>query len=163
MSRASADANEKNAPSVKLRPSSADDIGAVAEIEKACFGDPWSAREFESVLQAGHTIFLVAEIEGTCEIAGYVVAMSVLDEGEILNVAVAPELTGKGLGGTLLDAALTELRRREAVSVFLEVRTSNEAARSLYASRGFIEVSRRKSYYRSPVEDALVLRRAVIG
>jgi ribosomal-protein-alanine N-acetyltransferase len=68
---------------------------------------------------------------------------------------------GRGLGGKLLDAALDEVASRGADQVFLEVRESNHTARSLYASRGFTEVSRRRGYYRSPVEDALVLRLAV--
>jgi ribosomal-protein-alanine N-acetyltransferase len=45
--------------------------------------------------------------------------------------------------------------------LFLEVRTSNDAARALYASRGFVPVGRRRAYYRDPLEDALVLRLAV--
>ena len=163
MSGSSTDVNGKGADSVTLRPPTIDDMDAVAAIEKASFGDPWSAHEFSSVLQLAPTIFLVAELGQSREIAGYVIAMAVLDEAEILNIAVSPERRGAGLGGTLLDAASTEVKRRGAKSVFLEVRVSNVAARSLYASRGFVEISRRKGYYRSPVEDAMVLRRAVIG
>jgi len=61
----------------------------------------------------------------------------------------------------LIDAAIAEAESRGAESMFLEVRESNRAARALYASRGFEEISRRRGYYRTPVEDALVLRRAM--
>ena len=91
-------------------------------------------------------------------VLGYVIAWFVLDEGEVANIAVAPAARGLGIGGCLLDATLAEARGREVAHLFLEVRESNTVARRLYASRGFIELGRRKRYYRHPVEDALVLR-----
>jgi ribosomal-protein-alanine N-acetyltransferase len=63
----------------------------------------------------------------------------------------------------LLDAALADARSRGAAVVYLEVRDSNAAARALYLSRGFSEVGRRRSYYRRPVEDAVVMRRPLDG
>ena len=89
------------------------------------------------------------------------IVAAVLDEAEVLNLAVSPSCRGLGVGGMLLDAALSEAAAAGATSVFLEVRESNVAARALYASRGFTEISRRSRYYRKPVEDALVLRGAV--
>ncbi len=162
MIRAAAVDGVKNSAQLRLRPATRDDLFAVAAIERASFADPWSAREFGSVLLLGHTIFLVAVSGPHEEIVGYVVAVAVVDEGEIVNIAVTPSHRGQGLGGVLLDAAVNEAEHRGAVTLFLEVRVSNEAARALYGSRGFVEISRRKGYYRSPPEDALVLRRAVI-
>jgi ribosomal-protein-alanine N-acetyltransferase len=159
----SPDSDEKVAGAVTLRRPTIMDLDAVTAIERASFADPWSAAEFASVLDVDHTIFLVAEAGEKSHIVGYVIAMAVLDQAEILNVAVAPESRGAGLGGGMLDAALLEVERRGAQSVFLEVRVSNAAARALYSSRGFVEISRRKNYYRTPVEDALVMQRAVIG
>lgn len=144
-----------------LRSPEAIDLTVVATIEQASFADPWSASDFASLLAVEHSIFLVAESND--EIVGYVVAISVLDEGEILNVAVSPGRRGEGIGGLLLDAALSEVEARGAQTVFLEVRVSNAAARALYGSRGFVEISQRKNYYRTPVEDALVMRRATKG
>ena len=131
---------------------------AIAVIEDASFADPWSATDFVSILAVDHSIFLIAESSG--EIVGYVVAISVMDEAEILNVAVSPSRRGEGIGGALLDAALAQVESRGAESVFLEVRVSNAAAMALYQSRSFAEISKRKNYYRTPVEDALVMRRA---
>jgi ribosomal-protein-alanine N-acetyltransferase len=159
----SSGSSEKVADAVTLRRPTIVDLDAVTAIERASFADPWSAAEFASMLEAGHTIFLVAEVGEKRGIVGYVIAMAVLDQAEILNVAVTPEVRGAGLGGAMLDAALLEVEKRGAESVFLEVRVSNTAARALYTSRGFVEMSRRKNYYRTPVEDALVMQRAVIG
>lgn len=111
-------------------------------------------------MSAPQTIFLVAA-DQRGGIGGYVLVMVVIDESEILNIAVDPAVRGASLGGSLLDAGMTEARSRGAKEIFLEVRESNEAALRLYSSRGFEAVSRRRKYYRTPVEDALVLRRAM--
>lgn len=137
------------------------DLPAVSRIEKASFADPWGGGDFRSVLDSPQTIFIVATDCVFNEIVGYAVALTVLDESEILNLAVDPGLRGRGLGRALLDAALEAVAKRGAVAAFLEVRESNVAARHLYKSRGFEELSRRKGYYRTPVEDALILRLAM--
>lgn len=144
-----------------LRRATVADVGAIADLEKMAFSDPWSVAEFSKVVTSHWTIFLVAVESGRSEIAGYVVISTVIDESEVLNLAVAPSYRGTGLGGMLLDAGLANALEAGAGSVFLEVRESNVAARALYASRGFGEISRRKRYYGNPVEDALVLRWAL--
>jgi len=95
------------------------------------------------------------------DVAGYVVAWFAADEGEIANLAVSPSAWGGGVGRALLGAALDVASSRGASAVYLEVRDSNERARRLYRSNGFEEVGRRRRYYRRPVEDAIVLRRAM--
>lgn len=144
-----------------VRPARVADIDNVGMIERASFPDPWGPGEFRTVLESPQTIFLVVEDLGAGAVSGYSIALTVLDESEILNIAVDLSCRGQGLGGRLLDAALSEVRERGATAAFLEVRESNERARKLYASRGFSEISRRRKYYRSPPEDALVLRLAM--
>jgi ribosomal-protein-alanine N-acetyltransferase len=95
---------------------------------------------------------------GVPAVAGYVVIWLVADEAELANLAVAPDRRRQGIGQYLLDAAMAEAVAGGAVSLYLEVRESNVAARALYGGRGFVAVGRRASYYRNPVEDALLLR-----
>ena len=121
------------------------------------FSDPWSTRDFAECL-ASRVPFLVAEERGTGVLAGYAIAHVGGDEGEILNLGVAPAYRGRGLGRALVERMLAELRGRGARAVYLEVRESNVVARRLYESLGFAEVARRARYYRRPVEDAVVLR-----
>jgi ribosomal-protein-alanine acetyltransferase len=102
--------------------------------------------------------FLVAEGGGSDTVVGYVVAIEAADEGEILNLAVAPAGRRTGLGRALVQHILEALTARGVRQVYLEVRESNAPARALYAAHGFKEVGRRKEYYRRPVEDAIVLR-----
>ncbi|MDQ3673456.1 MAG: ribosomal protein S18-alanine N-acetyltransferase [Gemmatimonadota bacterium] len=144
-----------------LRPAEERDLTEISSIERASFADPWTEESFRRLIGVKPAIFLVAESDPEGAVAGYVAAFSVGEDGEILNVAVGAQFRGRGLAGQMLDAVLIELAARGVTSAFLEVRESNEAARALYASRGFAEIGRRRDYYRRPVEDALVLRRAL--
>jgi len=143
-----------------IGPARVHDLASVAAIERAAFSDPWSVRSFREALDSGSVYFACARSDAG-SVLGYVVAWFVADQGEIANIAVAPDQRGQGVGRALLDAALGEAATRGIAAVFLEVRDSNQRARELYASRGFEEVGRRRRYYRRPVEDAIVLRRTL--
>ncbi len=130
---------------------------AVHAIEQEVFADPWSTQDFRDCVTSD-ALFLIVEAGATREIAGYVVALDAADEGEILNLAVAPAGRRNGLGRTLVQHILEALTARGVRQVYLEVRESNAPARALYAAQGFKEVGRRTQYYRRPVEDAIVLR-----
>ncbi len=136
------------------------DVPAIIEIERAVFSDPWSARSFRDALSNPSVFCACARGDGRV-VQGYVVAWFVADEGEIANLAVAPGAWGTGIGRALLDASIGEAAARGLKAVYLEVRDSNARARHLYGSRGFVEIGRRRSYYRRPVEDAIVLRRSM--
>jgi ribosomal-protein-alanine N-acetyltransferase len=141
---------------VVVRHATGSDVKAVAAIERSAFADPWPEEAFEAQLERRVAWFAVAEVDR--EVAGYLVAFMVADEAEIANIAVREDLRGRGIGAALLDASLNEARVRGVSSVFLEVRESNATARRLYASRGFRKAGLRRSYYRNPIEDAIVLR-----
>ncbi len=83
-------------------------------------------------------------------LAGYLIGREAAGSGEVLNLAVAPEFRRRGVGGMLLESGLAAFRRRRATEVFLEVRESNQSAKSLYMARGFRPVGQRASYYRNP-------------
>lgn len=138
------------------RPFAAGDVAAVVELERAVFGDPWSQRSFHELLDFDHIRgFVVGDGEGG--LAGYAFCSCVAEDGEILNVAVAPALRRRGIGRVLIDACLAWLAERGAAKVFLEVRRSNEAAISMYGGYGFETVGLRRGYYRRPTEDAVTM------
>ena len=143
--------------SVTLRPVTPSDVADIAAIEARAFSDPWPASAFLDLLDRPHAR-LVAAYDGKGTLCGYCVLLHVLDEGEIANIAVAPERRRRGIAARLLDDALEAARALGLAALFLEVRMSNDAARNLYESRGFEPVGRRRAYYREPLEDALVLR-----
>ena len=130
---------------------------AVRAIEQEVFADPWSTQDFRDCLTSD-ALFLIAEAGDSKAIGGYVVAIDAADEGEILNLAVAPARRRNGLGRALVQHVLEALSARGARQIYLEVRESNAPARALYAAYRFKEVGRRNAYYRRPVEDAIVLR-----
>lgn len=140
-----------------IRNATLDDLAAVNEIERASFADPWRAADFRAAL--GATLFLVAVRHDA--VAGYVIARQAADEGELLNLAVAPGERGRGVGSALAVCAIGALRDQGVGAVYLEVRESNAAARRLYGRLGFAPVARRARYYRDPPEDALVLKAAI--
>ena len=80
-----------------------------------------------------------------------------LDEWEIVNVAVDPAFRREHLGSRLLEAVLQEARAQGAKQIFLEVREGNAPARGLYEKYGFRPIARRKHYYDHPVENAIVM------
>lgn len=128
----------------------------VAALEARIFGSPWSARAFHRLLRRpGYHLAVLKDAGGG--VAGYAALSRVLDQGELTNLAVRPELRGRGLGARLLDHVIRCCRRSGVTSLFLEVRESNRVAAGLYATRGFREVGRRRHYYRHPREDARVL------
>ena len=146
---------------VLVRPATLDDVADVAAMERRCYADPWPAAAFTSLPDNPAVFFAVARVEGL--LRGYVVGWHVMDEAELANLAVEPEARRQGVGRVLLNSMLDDAEGRGAARVFLEVRESNQAARRLYGSCGFMEIGRRKQYYRSPPEDALILRRGQGG
>jgi ribosomal-protein-alanine N-acetyltransferase len=131
-----------------IRPGDAGDLAQIAAIQSASPEAPhWNAADYLK-----HDL-MVALIEG--RVVGFL-ASRILVEGEreILNLAVAPDFRRQGIARHLCKKFLGGLRD----SVFLEVRESNQAARSLYLSLGFQELGRRPEYYGMPPEAAIVMK-----
>ena len=93
----------------------------------------------------------------TGDIAGYACLYQVLDEGEIVNVAIDPAQRQKGLGAEMVNGLMKLGRKLGAERFFLEVRKGNVAGRALYASLGFTECGIRKGFYENPKEDAVLM------
>lgn len=132
-------------------------VWQVAELEKLCFSDPWSEKSVASELTNPLSLWLVA-LEGEL-VAGYVGSQTVLDETDMMNIAVHPDYRRRGMGESLVNALVEELKDRGSRCLTLEVRSSNAPARSLYEKMGFVQIGLRKNYYRNPKEDACILRK----
>jgi ribosomal-protein-alanine N-acetyltransferase len=132
------------------------DLEAVLAIERRSFAMPWSESTFRALMRRPSALLVVAEQDGV--VAGFAVTWYAADEAELGDIAVLPELRGRGFGRALLEGVSAESKRRGARFLFLEVRESNERARSVYERAGFVLVGRRPGYYVSPREDAIVMR-----
>jgi len=141
---------------ITLCPVTEDDLEEVLSLERVSFHYPWSGEHIRNEIRSPLSFPLLVRLaDGVC--AGYICSMLVLDEGQILNVAVHPSYRGQGVGRILVEAALEEFRKKGASFVTLEVRPSNAAAISLYIRCGFITDGRRKAYYENG-EDAILMK-----
>ena len=130
------------------------DLGALAALECAAFHAPWSEQALE--LLCGDGAFGFACMEGTVAVA-YGGMLTVLDEGQITNIATHPSHRRQGLAARVMQALLDEARVRGLAFVTLEVRESNGAAIALYEKFGFSVLGKRKRFYSNPSEDAFVM------
>ena len=135
----------------------ADHVAQVAQLEKLCFQDPWSERSVASELENKLSLWLVAVEDDA--VVGYIGSQTVLDESDMMNVAVHPDHRRRGVAERLVTALAAALKEKGSVSLALEVRASNEPAKALYEKLGFMLAGRRPNYYRNPKEDALILRK----
>jgi len=153
---------------VQTRNATLADIPAILSLERQSpAAGHWTEQQYRDMLQSGNTQRLVLLVETTIppstagpasRILGFLVAHHLTPDWELENIAISPEERRQGLGKKLLDALLAAVRRTSSVSVFLEVRESNSAARSFYQNAGFEQTGRRKSYYANPTEDAVLYR-----
>ena len=133
-------------------------VAQVAELEKICFGSAaWSEKSVASELENPLSVWLVA-VEDE-KVLGYVGSQTVIDETDMMNVAVHPDYRKQGIAGELIARLVESLKLRKSHSLTLEVRASNEPAKNLYKMLDFEEIGIRKNYYRNPKEDALILRK----
>ena len=139
---------------IRIRPMTEADLDAVLAIEQACFPRAWTRQHFLSELAAPHGAPVVAEQDG--RVAGYLCLTVLLDEAEILDVAVDPALQRSGIGAALLVWACDYARKQRAQVLRLEVRASSKPAISLYERFGFVRSGLRKAYYEHGI-DALLL------
>ena len=132
-------------------------VPQIAELEKLCFNDPWSANSIASELDNRLAFWLVV-LEGD-QVIGYVGSQTVLGETDMMNIAIHPDHRNRGIATKLIEALIQGLTERGSRSLMLEVRASNEPAKNLYSKMGFETVGVRKNYYRNPREDAMILRK----
>ena len=142
---------------MKIIAMNASHVDAVAELEKQCFSQPWSRNSVASELENPLALWLVA-VEGE-QVLGYVGSQSVLDEADMMNLAVAEAARRQGIAGALVRELICRLKEKGIRCLTLEVRASNNPAQKLYASLGFVQTGRRPRYYGKPTEDALILRK----
>ncbi|SDF11710.1 ribosomal protein S18-alanine N-acetyltransferase [Sporomusa acidovorans] len=143
------------ADEVCIRSMLAADVDAVLAVEQQAFETPWSRAAFEEEMENDLAHYLV--VVGECKLMGYGGFWLVLDEAHVTNIALSPPYQGRGLGSLLLEHMIFAAKSLGAVSMTLEVRPSNAAARKLYARRGFVERGVRPNYYAELGEDALIM------
>jgi ribosomal-protein-alanine N-acetyltransferase len=144
-----------------LSEASARDARALAALHAASFHRGWSDGEFEQLMFERTVVAHRATVGRN--LIGFILSRIVIEEAEILSVAVAASRRGRGLARRLLDLHLRRLAGLGTRAVFLEVDEGNTPARRLYRRAGFREVGRREGYYPAGKgAAALVLRRDLV-
>lgn len=139
------------------------DLLEVVEIEEQSGLSRWGWAAYYAELQGvNRDLMLIARIAPAPiiehqRIAGYIVARESAGELHINNVAVRNQYRRRGIGTALLGRILETARRLHAKVAFLEVRSGNHTAQSLYEKNGFRAIARRPDYYTDPREDAVVM------
>ena len=132
-------------------------ISQMARIERLCFTDPWSEAVLQSELDAPLAQYFIYEEDG--QVLGYIGTRMIFDTCEIANVAVDPAHRRKGIAQTLYRALEEECRQKGILQLDLEVRESNLGAQAFYRVCGFDVAGKRRNYYESPREDAILMTR----
>ncbi len=135
----------------------ADDLEPLVALESCCFSEPWGRESLAFPRHAALEESLVVRFPATREPIGFLRYRVAGDEAEVLRLAVHPGWRRRGVGTSLLAEGLRRIARGGGRRVFLETEASNAAARAFYRAFGFLEISRRRGYYRAGTEDAVVL------
>lgn len=152
---ADASSADRNLQTIIIKEMTLDDCSKVYRLQQECFSVPWSLEGLKEMFCTKGYFNYVAEIDG--DILGYVGMKAVLDEADITNVAVSPQVRRRGVGKKLLAHLKKSAKENGISTIFLEVRVSNEPAIRLYEQAGFEEGEIRKNYYEKPTEDALIM------
>lgn len=145
---------------VSIRQMKVEDAAAIAEMEHQTFSDAWSEKAIFDTLRNPKTICLVAEKIG--KIVGYCIVYTADDEADIARIAVLKESRRFGIASELIHALDVICWENQIQIIMLDVRVSNEDARAFYEKHGFTQDGIRENYYKNPMEDAILMSRAVI-
>ena len=140
-----------------IREMEMEDLEQVAQLEEELFQTPWSLNGLFSFFLREDVKFLVASENE--KIVGYCGITTVLDEEDIVKVAVKKDEQRRGIATALLKELIKYTKEIGIQIIHLEVRQSNDSAIALYQKMGFSEDGIRKDYYENPVENALLMSR----
>lgn len=140
---------------VEFRKVEKEELTKVAQLEQLIFSDAWSLRSLTETWQTKEAVIYGAFEENV--LVGYAILYCVLDEGELVRIAVAPDYRRQGVADGLFAEIFICCQSMSVCRMFLEVRKSNESARALYEKQGFVVDGCRKNFYEAPTEDAILM------
>lgn len=134
-------------------------IASVAALERECFASPWTEEQLRDELGKDYARFFVAVADD--KVIGYIGAFNVVGEVSVTNLAVTEGCRKCGVASALINELESVSKAENAEFITLEVRASNEKAIKLYEKCGFTKSGLRKGFYRKPVEDAILMKKAL--
>jgi len=140
---------------LKIRTAQSFDLDTICAIESRSFPTSWKSATYLAEIDRKEAIFLVAEYNG--EIVGFALSWTVVDEMQVLKIAVDESFRKNKVATGLMHRSIEIAIAKKASICFLEVRTGNVPAQKMYAKLGFKILGIRKGYYTDTGEDAIVL------
>lgn len=145
-----------------IRNMTTQDIAAVLQIEHQCFSVPWTEEAFRMEVENNKLArYVVAELDG--QVVGYGGMWMIMDEAHVTNIALHPDVRGRGYGNRIVAAMIDMAKQEGIIRMTLEVRKSNEVAQNLYKKFGFKACGIRPKYYQDNHEDAVIMWREEEG
>ena len=135
------------------------DISEIAAIEQKCIPDGWSEKGFSDWLENKNTVIFKAVSDG--KVIGFANASWILDESELLNIAVYENYRNKGIAQKIFIFLEKFLMKKNVKKIFLEVREKNLPAISFYEKNGFVKNGLRKNYYKNPVDNGVLMMKNI--
>jgi ribosomal-protein-alanine N-acetyltransferase len=145
------------ASSVVIVPASGERLDEILHLEQACFSAPWTRKMIQAELTGNPFAHFFVALDATGAMVGYHCFWIVFEELRLMNLAVSESMRRNGIARALVTEALQKGLDQAATRAVLEVRASNQAARTLYQRMGFTTVGTRPQYYSNPVEDAILM------
>lgn len=145
----------KSMDNLTIVPFEKGDIPYLVSIENACFSTPFKEKDFLDILNSEISSVLVAKVDGN--VIGFVSFTIIIDELQIINVAVDPLFQGKGIGNAIMNELISYGSKNGVLKYFLEVRESNLSAIHLYEKYGFKQVGISKNHFSLPRENAILM------
>ena len=126
----------------------ANDLDSVMHVMTSAFpdlyGEAWTRSQCAGILPMNGVRLTLAQDED--EIVGFSLYRTIVDDSELLLLAVSPSSQHKGIGQTLLRDFIEDSKKNGASKIHLEVRDGNPAIR-IYEAAGFEQANRRRNYY----------------
>ncbi|MCZ2203381.1 ribosomal protein S18-alanine N-acetyltransferase [Bartonella sp. A05] len=145
-----------------IAPLQADDSASLHQIHYACFVPYWDKYTFDTFFK-DRSIFgyKACFIGKPLQIVGFCLCRLILDEAEVITIAVHPHYRQQGVGYLLMDSILRHLHHERATKLFLEVEENNFSALALYQRFEFKKISKRTAYYQSQNDrtDAIIMQK----
>lgn len=135
---------------------------SLSQIHQRCFAPAWKKQTFDHFLEDRSMFgYKVSLIDQPHQILGFCLCRLILDEAEIITIAVHPHFRRQGIGTLLIDNTLRYLHHARALKLFLEVEETNLSALKLYKRFKFQKISKRLAYYQSPNShgDAIIMQK----
>ncbi len=142
---------------IRIRIAGQKDAESICTIGEKSFSRPWLLETIRDDMDTGRSMYFAAEEEN--RVIGYACYWFVLDEAQLVNIAVLSGKRLRGAGALLMEAGIEEAGRRGMAAMFLEVRAGNTAAQNLYRRYGFTVTALRHGLYDKPPEDGYIMTR----